>query len=703
MRIRQGLRLLRTMGPAWGLYRAGYALREKTRLLRRRFPSGSWDATPLSKLMAEGAPSGPDEYRAFRERSRARFFFEAGQLPEAALLKKLVGADGCRQAISTADDYCHGRFLYYGRHRFDLGRPPNWLLNPFTGGQHEARTHWCDYPTFSAALGDIKDVWEPSRFAAAYWLVRAYALTRDEQYPSAFWELFESWLRQNPPNLGPNWKCGQETALRTMAWCFALFAFWECPATTAERVGKMLKAIALQAERIAGNIGFAVSQKNNHGLSEAVGLLSVGLLFPELRPARRWEAVGRRTLEREVRRQIYDDGSYVQHSMNYHRVMLHDCLWAIRLTALNGRPLSSGLCRSVARAGEFLHAMLDLPSGRVPNHGANDGALVLPLSSGDYADYRPTLQAAGWTASGRRVLPPGPWDEMTLWLGGVEAVVDAGSGPSSTHERPVPHREGGGGAPEPTFPTAGSTASRRFDAGGYYTLRAGDTWCLVRCHTYRDRPAHVDMLHVDLWHRGVNVLGDSGTYRYFVAGDPAFERYFKDIGAHNTIQLDDTGPLELVSRFLWLPWPRTRCLAHRADFWQGEHDAYDRAPWHVIHRRTVEAVEPRRWRIRDELFGHGSHRIRLRWHLADGVVRVDPSSRCARADLPCGRVTVSIDGPASLRLEVARGVRTADSVSGWESLYYGECAARPTLEAAGFCQLPVQLVTRIDLGEGVGT
>ena len=78
--------------------------------------------------------------------------------------------------------------------------------------------------------------------------------------------------------------------------------------------------------------------------------------------------MGRRVLEHEIRRQIYEDGSYLQHSMNYHRLMLHDCIWAIRLAELNGQPLSSKLIDRVRRAAEFLFQMTDPDTGRVPNY-----------------------------------------------------------------------------------------------------------------------------------------------------------------------------------------------------------------------------------------------------------------------------------------------------------------------------------------------
>jgi hypothetical protein len=668
-RLRRRLEMVAHLGPAWVLYRAGYAVRMKTGMLKRGFPPIDPARMPFGDLVLPGTPTDAGRYRAFRESGRARFFFAPGQPPVAALLD-LVGEEGKRRTVSVADDYARGRFLYYSRHIHDLGWPPDWMLNPFSGGRHDAAKHWCDTPTFSPALGDIKDVWEPSRFGCAFWLVRAYALTGDEKYPEAFWDLFESWCRQNPPNMGPNWKCGQETALRTMAWCFALFGLWKSPATRDDRIVNMVKMIAVQADRIAGNIAYAVSQKNNHALSEAVGLVTTALLFPEFRKADRWQAIGRRVLEQEIPRQIYDDGSYVQQSMNYHRVMLHDCIWIIRLAELNGEPLSRSSTDRVAKAGEFLFEMLDTTNGRVPNYGANDGALVLPLTACDYTDYRPTTQAARYQATRRPVLAAGPWNEMAVWLFGADVLA----------------------APR----TTAAAASRRFDAGGYYTLRVGGSWCMIRCHSYRDRPGHVDMLHVDLWHRGVNLLGDSGTYKYFVPENPAIERTLRDIQGHNTVEIDGTGPLDMASRFLWLPWPKARCLEHCVGLWRGEHYAYDRPPWHVVHRRTVESDDGTTWRITDELSGSGEHAVSLRWHLAEGAWRTTEHQRGAELDAPEGSVALKIEAPQELRLSLIQDENRPAEPRGWISDYYAELRARPLLELSGSLALPTRFVTRVE-------
>lgn len=667
------LRILATLGPGWALYRAGYALRRKAGLLKRGLTTMPLDQIELGSLLRPGVPAEPAAYRAWRRANGGKFLFDAGQLPPAALLSEIAGQSGRDEAIRVANDYRAGRFLYYSRHVHNLGQPVDWLLNPINGGRHNNTKHWCDYPTFSRELGDIKDVWEPSRFALAFWLVRAFALTGDAAIVEDYWRLFDSWTRQNPPNMGPNWKCGQETAIRCFGMCFALYAFADHPATSARHVVDMAKLMAVSAERIEKNIDYAYSQKNNHGMSEAIGLLTVGLLFPELQRATHWAAKGRDYLEREIARQIYDDGSFVQHSMNYHRVMLHDCLWAARLAELNGRPISREAFTRIDAGGEFLFAMLDRESGGVPNHGANDGANVLPLTACDYTDFRPTVQAARFRATGKRVLPYGPWNEILVWMWGADTV-------SSANQTPVEEMR-----------------ARRFDAGGYYTLQHGDSWAMIRCHTYRDRPAHLDMLHLDLWHRGVNVLSDSGTYRYFSPDDPAAEKYFKGIVAHNTIELDGRNPLELVSRFLWMPWPAAECLAHSSDRFQGEHYAYDRSPWRVVHRRTVDASNAAAWIVTDELLGQGEHDVALRWHLVDGEYKLDEAAHTLTLRHASGRIRLSIAAPGHARLTVSRGESTATHMSGWESRYYQEKTPRPTLTIQLRSALPLTLTTRIIL------
>ncbi len=650
-------------------FRAAYALQQKVGILRIKHPALVLDDLSLESVVTPAVPNDPIEYKSFRERSQAKFFFDAGRLPSRASLEHLLSNDAKQRIIAVANDYCNGRFLYYSYHIHDLGQPTNWLLSPWRGTVHDATKHWTACPTFSPDFGDIKDVWEPSRFACAFWLTRAYALTENEQYPQSFWSLLESWSEQNPPNLGPNWKCGQEVALRTMAWCFALYGLWNSQATTPERIALMVKLLALSAARIAGNIGYAISQKNNHAISEAVGLITVAQLFPEIRKAQKYERIGRRVLEGEIRRQVYDDGSYVQHSMNYHRVMLHDCLWAIRLCSLNGRPLSGKTIDRVKKASDFLFEMTAASNGCTPNYGSNDGALILPLNSCSYTDYRPVVQSTHCLLAGSKPYASGDWDEDLMWLGG--------EGMLSLQEN------------------LKSRSPSQFHAGGYYTMGSENSWAMIRCHKYRDRVGHVDPLHLDLWADGVNLLRDCGSYRYYCPSQPKVAQYFKSICAHNTIVVDDMSPLRDVSRFTQLPWPtakvnRIQTYDGKSEF-EGLNLAYSHRIPSISHtRRIIHSPQTEQWDVQDVVQGSGIHRIELRWHLPPNCALVVEDSHGLIV-----RLSTVWYAKVCSRHQLTAQLLTGTPTGGIESIHYGEISPITTLSISVRSTMPVTLDTTL--------
>jgi len=370
-----------------------------------------------------------------------------------------------KQVVQRAERIAAGRFRLFSAVDVDLPDPVPWHRNPQNGAEWPTDVHWCDLDLFTPERGDVKGVWELSRFSWAFDLARGYLWSANAAYAEVFWRRWESWLAANPPNLGVHWVSGQECALRLMAWCFATFAFLPDPSSTNDRLSRMLVALHAHGRRIAGFIGHAVRQKTNHAVTEAAGLLTLGLLFPCFPEAAAWRRQGRDLLEREGRRQIYPDGTYVQHSMNYHRLVLHTYAWCLALAERAGEAFSPGLRERLASATEFLYQMQDETTGRVPNYGPNDGALFLRLDECDYVDYRPAIAAARRALGAGPAYPPGPWDEASWWLFG-------------------PEKSGAAGLARPKRP------SSAFVSGGYFTLRTGQAWGLVRAHTYRGRVGH---------------------------------------------------------------------------------------------------------------------------------------------------------------------------------------------------------------------
>jgi len=122
--------------------------------------------------------------------------------------------DKKEEIVSIADKAIKGILTGFSSIELDYGNPINWHLNPVTGKVCEKNTKWYNIPDFDKELGDIKVIWEASRFTHFFYFARAYLITGDEKYYCVFSDQLEDWLKDNPYSYGANYKCGQECALR---------------------------------------------------------------------------------------------------------------------------------------------------------------------------------------------------------------------------------------------------------------------------------------------------------------------------------------------------------------------------------------------------------------------------------------------------------------------------------------------------------
>jgi hypothetical protein len=676
-KLRELWLLQRYFGPRWLAYRLGYEARRRTGLLERQTPVSAWPAQPLRELLADTGMAEPGAYLEYRKAGVPAFYFSPADMERYAPLlaawdrpEEADGADG--SPVSLAEAALQGRFRYFQHTIVETGLPPAWHANPFSGRQIPAGRHWSRVDDF--AHGDIKVIWELSRFGWTYALVRAYWRTRDQRYAECFWQLVEDWRRHNPPQQGPNWGCGQEASFRVMAWVFGLYGFLGCEATTPGRVAALAGMLAISGKRIAANLGYALSQHNNHGISEGMGLWTLGSLFAEFRESRRWEEMGRSVLESQGRELIYEDGSFAQHSVVYHRLMLDDYLWALRLADLNGRPFSHELRERVHVAGEFLYQIQDPGTGRVPWYGQSDGSLILPLSNCVYADFRPVIQAVSYLCGARRRYGDGPWDEELLWLFGPGALAAPPEGPS-TPGAPVLAPKARSAEGRTAGPAdAASRADLRANAGGYYTLRSRDGFAFTRCAEFRHRPGQADLLHVDLWWRGQNIALDPGTFSY--NAPPPWDNALARTMYHNTVTVDGCDQMDRAGRFLLVPWARGRVRSYRRSssppiaYLEGEHDGYQRLPAPARHRRAILLLTDEWWLVLDDLRSREPHEYRVQWSLAGLPYAWEPEAGHLKLDTLAGPYHLTLAAEAApLTCSLVRA--DEHSPRGWRSPTYG--------------------------------
>lgn len=529
----------------------------------------------------------------------------------------------------------HASLRYFGVYELPIARSaPKWHCSPLTGQSVEQPNRpWWQIPDFDGRVGDIKVVWEASRFdwviALAQHASRGHAesLQRLEHW-------LADWCVANPPYQGPNWKCGQEASIRVMHLAMATRLLGQQTATSAA----LLDLIDLHLQRIAPTISYAVAQDNNHGTSEAAALFIGGSWLARYRSTSRgkkWAAMGRKWLENRVKRLVSPDGSFSQHSVNYHRVMLDTlCMAELWRCDMSLQPFSSLFLSRAQAAAEWLR-LFTRNNGDVPNIGANDGARLLPLSLTDYRDYRPSVQLASVLFAGRSAYAgAGSWNEPLLWLNIA--------------------------LPNDVMPPLSSMLK---DDGGYACLIKGKAFAAIRYPRFRFRPSQADALHLDFWLSDNNILRDAGTYSYNT--DPEWLAYFPGTASHNTVQFDDRDQMPRLSRFLFGDWLKvTKNPIFATSPTLDSIEVAYRDGWDASHKRSV-VLEESSLTIDDQVSGFKSKAV-VRWRLMPGDWQKEGNT-WRNGDV---RLTINTDLP----------VKRIELVQGWESRYYLQKTPLPVLE-----------------------
>lgn len=668
-RLRTAAYVLRYFGPSFVWVRVKLAADRVLRRTQRLFSPRPWDTIGLDRICRSEIPADPQAYADWKANNLPAFFFPFGSPPAGPTAVEARSPDLAAR-ITLLEE---GRCVYF--FQTPSPAPIQWHRNPFDGSVADAEATWCEIPDYLPEQGDPRVMWEPSRCAWAVDVAKARAQGLDCDASRIYWRWLDSWMEANPPFRGFQWKCGQESSVRFLALALGFWALGN-ESLDGARWQKFARLAWATGYRVAHYLDYAISQKNNHAISEALGLMLIAHLFPEFREAARWREVGRRVMTNELRRQIYEDGSYCQQSTNYQRVMMQGAMLAMRLAEVEDNPLDRDLYDLLDRCTTFLWQLTDEQTGRVPQYGNNDSAWILPLGEGDFWDFRPLLQASSYLSRRKRLLREGPWDVDMLWLFGSEA-----------HEAPVDTRK---------------QQSSRFDAGGYHTLRAPESWAMMRCCRYRDRMGHLDQLGLDLWWNGLNVLRDCGTYLYYIPGRESKEAYFSSQAAHNVVRIDEADPAERVSRFMRFPWPDARLLRHDATpigLIEAEFDGYDRRPWRVRWKRSVTCLRDC-WLIVDDLLGPGVHVAAVQWHVWDWPGECDAATQTASLISPAGPVNISLRSPSGTadRFDMVRARDIDGREQGLAATCYGTEEASPTVVASWRGGLPRRIVTCIGLG-----
>jgi hypothetical protein len=537
---------------------------------------------------------------------------------------------------------------------------PDWFFDPITG-RRAPDTAYCFSIDHRAeeVTGNVKQVWELSRFHHLTVLAAAYAFSGDDRYAETVDLQLRSWWTHNPFLSGIHWTSGIEVGQRLIAWVWIrrLLETWPGVRALFEDNDEALRQICWHQRYLAA-FRSRGSSANNHVIAEAAGQLVGSLAFPWFEQSAGWAAQAAELLEQELQKNTFSSGLNRELAFDYHGFVAELAIAAAVEADRAGRPLSQGTWRSIGRMLDVVAASVDSELG-APRQGDGDEGRGLVL--GPPEDNRwSSLLAFGQAMFGA----PDWWPHCAPDANSI--FLDAMAARHQLGERP-PRRPN-------HFADAGLTILRTDRNEG------PEIWC--RCdagpHGFLSiaAHAHADALAIEVRHGGIDILADPGTFCYH--GDERWRSYFRSTRAHNTIELEGVSQSTQGGPFLWTRHARTRLLklerSHDgADVWSAEHDGYTALDPAAVHRRTVRLLPgPRRIEVIDQVESAGRHRLRLMFHLGP---KVDATIEASTATLSWKAEDGSLAGatldlPGELTWTSAYG--QSDPVLGWYSARFGE-------------------------------
>ena len=456
---------------------------------------------------------------------------------------------------------------------------------------------------------------------------KAYRRSGNERYAAEWCAEYLDWIRKNPLTEYDESRIGDWTSADNVyfAWRplevsdrleFQIHQFlYFLPAQAFD--GEFLLQFLENYHRHAEHITRHFSASGNHLLFQAQRLLFAGAFFPEFRDAARWRATGVEILNREIRKQVYDDGMQYELDPHYHLESINIFFKALQMMDANGY------------RGEFPAEYLATVERMIDVH--------LNCS---YPDYTTPLFSDNRQQEKAHLL-----ESYREWL----TVF-----PENTfiRERATQGAEGA----VPTY------FSRAFRTSGFYVLRNGwgndATVMILKAGPKAFWHCQPDNGTFEIWHRGRNFFPDSGSYVY--GGDSAVlaqRNWFRQTCVHNTLTLDGRNLDATDSKCLrWETVDGTDILTVENPSYEG-----------LTHRRTVWFVDRRFFVIEDVATGVAAGRVALHYNLAE----CQPEE-----ELAAGRVATRFEDGNNLVLQVF-GAEAAEPREGWVSHVYRSRNPRP--------------------------
>ncbi len=580
--------------------------------------------------------------------------------------------------VGFASEICDGRFPFLGYGTIPLGFPPPWNLD-FVSGLHWPQTlvEGRNYVRHDGS--DVKVPWELSRLQFLPVLGKAHVLTGEKRYREAAKLLTSDWIARNPVGVGVNWTLAMEASLRAVSICFLLDLLWPLPLEDQGWLKNITACLWQHLMFIEAHLEFSHFVRSNHYLSNIVGLYCLSL-FLDGRGMAAKRRIYKRRIEREILRQVHEDGGDYESSLGYHVLVTQMFTTSLLLMRATKATPSAEFIERLRMMHNFARQLAN-SEGELPHVGDCDDGRVELLTD----DLRQLLFVSVPERNSLR----------------VSNLLGLGAALFGEHSHAAEDAKWYG-LSEDTFATPKSVATRPdgaivFPRSGIAIARRRDTEILFvampNSISGKGSHSHNDKLSLIMRVGGEEILCDSGTCCY--TRDATTRNRFRSSTAHNTVIVDEKeqNPFSLEEQFLFCMENVAQASAIEVKqdggtyTFHSSHSGY--RGMGVTHSRTVRLTDTNRVIVEDEITGDGVHRFEANWHL-NSTYRVEAIETVEHG------VCCQIQGATAMVMEFSAPVTLqVESRPGSLSRVYGSSVRSCHIRVRGECGLPVTLFTRI--------
>ncbi|MDF9507849.1 heparinase II/III family protein, partial [Bacillus cereus] len=207
--------------------------------------------------------------------------------------------------------------------------PIDWRIDFKSGYTWDSKKHYSELALNTVPGIDVKVPWELSRMQHLIQFVWAYMLAgkgdKEFENPKVYEREFQDeildFISANPPKFGVNWTCTMDVAIRAANWIL-VYDLFKVQGGEFNKEFKKIFVLSIydHGKFIFNHLERNKGTRNNHYLSNIVGLFFISAYLPVTKEVSTWLNFSFQELIQEMSFQFYEEGSNFENSTTYHRL-----------------------------------------------------------------------------------------------------------------------------------------------------------------------------------------------------------------------------------------------------------------------------------------------------------------------------------------------------------------------------------------------